>query len=286
MKLWTTFIGLVVLSCAITAQEFEQQAFFSGPEYIINLKIPAKVFSRKGATWVITSKESRIGQGKLSANDQDIKFMMKDLRPNMVIPAVMRISGTKRRIAQTWFFFSRIPFTEMRNLDKIKIGLWPADGALAKTFERFNLSHEKTTKIQAFSGDILFIDGVDFAVNKELLAQIFELAQSGKKIIVTPPFTGTVKIENKMFSKVTFFPQSGLRAMRREFDNLPLDSAINISGASNALSLNFNAESNGIGGALFNVGNGCVMFSGWSLKDENNPTGIYLLRHYLLPSFR
>lgn len=286
MKLWTMFIGLVVLSFAITAQEFEQQAFFSGQEYIINLKIPAKDFSRKDATWVITSKNSRIGQGKLSAEEQEIKFMMKDLRPNMVVPAAMRINGIKSRRAETWFFFSRAPFAEMKNLNKSKIGLWPANCALAKTFEKFDLVHEKIIKIEDFSGDILLVGGADFSANKELIEQIFKLAQSGKKIIVTPPFAGTVSLENSIFSKVTFFPRSGLRNMRREFDNLPLSSAIKISNAANALTLNFTAENDGIGGALFNVGNGIVMFSGWSLEDENNPTGIYLLRHYLGSSFR
>lgn len=286
MRFLTMLIGLVVLSFAAVAQELGQQAFFSGQEYIINLKFPAKVFSRKDATWVITSKNSRVGQGKLSSEEQDIKFMMKDLRPNIVVPAVMRVNGIKRRLAETWFFFSRTPFAEMKNLDKNKIGLWPADCVLAKTFEKFDLPHEKITSIQDYSGDVLFIGGADFATNKELIEQILTLALSGKKIIVTPPFIGTINLENSMFSKVTFFPRSGLRTMRREFDNLPLTSAINVSSANNALNLNFTAENNGIGGALFNVGNGCVMFSGWSLEDENNPTGIYLLRHYLWPSFR
>jgi len=277
---------IMLAGMALRGQALEQHAFFSGREYSIDLKLPPENFSGKNASWTILSRGSRVGQGKLTADDQLMRFMMRELRPGMVISASMRIGGVRRSMIANLYFFSDKPFAEMRSLSNLNIVLWPKESDLGGTLDKFGLPHTKVTELKEFEGDVLLLGGADFNIEDGLSLQLLKLAREGKKIIITPPLVGKFKLPNDEFSKVSIIPRNGLKSMRREFDNLPLASSIDIDVNGKELLMKFVSGNNGIGGAVIDIGNGMIIFSGWSLTDINNPTAIYLLRQYLDPSFR
>ncbi|NLK82611.1 MAG: hypothetical protein GX280_00835, partial [Lentisphaerae bacterium] len=182
MKNLFSVMVIMLAGMALRGQALEQHAFFSGREYSIDLKLPPENFSGKNASWTILSRGSRVGQGKLTADDQLMRFMMRELRPGMVISASMRIGGVKRSMIANLYFFSDKPFAEMRSLSNLNIVLWPKESDLGGTLDKFGLPHTKVTELKEFEGDVLLLGGADFNIEDGLSLQLLKLAREGKKI--------------------------------------------------------------------------------------------------------
>ncbi len=265
--------------------EIGRQAFFSGVDYSITAKFNRSFFGKEEnpeITWQLIINGSELGKGKISPDDQRIVFKVNDLRPGIIVSGNLRFGIRRHQRPVVFSFFSRDPFSEMRMLKRIKIGLYPADSALNSLLDRYNLTYEKVESLDQFRGQILFVSGVDFSANPKIFNRLLRNMPRGMKIIVLPPVKGTLKFPVGMFTKTMLLPQNGIRELRREFDILPLAYNINMQVNGNSLELKFGEKGNGSGCVSFDVGQGGkLIFSGWSLEDIANPTGIYLLRYYI-----
>ncbi len=282
-----TFLSLLVIPLALVGYdgEDERQAFFSGVDYSITTKFDRSFFGKEEnpeITWQLEVNGSELEKGKISPSDQRIRFKVNDLRPGIIVSGNIRFSVRRRQRPMILSFFSRDPFSEMRLLKRIKIGLYPADSALNVLLDRYKLSYEKVESLDQFRGQILFISGIDFAAHPQIFNRLLRNMPRGMKIIVLPPVKGSLKFPVGMFTKTMLLPKNGILELRREFDILPLAYNINMEFNGNSIVLKFGDKGNGSGCVSFDVGQGGkLIFSGWSLEDLANPTGIYLLRYYI-----
>lgn len=282
------FLTLAVLQLTVAGYDagIGRQAFFSGTEYTVTLKLDRRFFG-KGETpelnWNLTGRGTPLGSGVITPENQKISFKVNELRPGIVVPAVLKFNTHGHGRGVMMSFFSPDPFSDLRRLQRIKIGLYPADSPLAALLDRYKLPYEKVSSLDEFHGRILFISGADFTADPKLLEPLARRLQRGMKVVVLPPVKGELKFPASMFTRNTLLPRKGIRELRREFDILPLAFNINMKSDGDTLALKFSEKGRGSGGIMLDTGRGELIFSGWSLSDAENPTGIYLLRHYISP---
>lgn len=267
-----------------------RQAFFSGMDYTVTTKLEPSSFGKDEKSelaWTLTVNDSELGKGLITLEDQRLTFKVNDLRPGIIVTGSLRFGNQGRRRPVTMSFFARDPFSGIRQLQRIKIGLYPADSPLNSLLERYELPYEKVESPEKFRGQVLLVSGVDFETTPKLFDSLLRRMPRGMKIVVLPPVKGTLKIPAAVFTKTTLLPQNGIQELRREFDVLPLAYSINMQSGGDLLTLKFSEKDKGSGGVVLDARQGGkLIFSGWSLDDLTNPTGIYLLRHHLRPDIR
>jgi|GEM_PF-3346673 hypothetical protein len=286
------FSALAVLQLALAGQDggLEQQAFFSGMDYTLETKFGAPFFGKDEnpeLIWVLSVNSSDLASGRISPENQKINFKVNDLRPGITVAGNLRFGSHARRRPVAVYFFARDPFPELRRFKRFSVGLYPADSPLNSLLENYDFEYEKIEAPEKFRGQVLFISGVDFDKNPKLLDPLLRRLPRGRKIVVLPPVSGTLKFPASMFTKTTLLPPNGIQEMRREFDALPLAYNINMQTSGDSLTLKFSDKGQGSGGVVLDTRQGGkLIFSGWSLDDLTNPTGIYLLRYHMRPDIR
>ncbi len=279
----------LVCNLALIGQEvaLEQFAYFSGEEITITTKFEKRVFGRTGELgWQLNSKGSVLGKGKINREDQKVTFKVNELRPGMSIQANLRFSGHGRQRATNLFFFSQDPFSELKILEKTRIGVYPENSPLTQLFEHYKLHHLKLNSLKDYEGQIIYVTGADFTTTPELTDALLNLAIKGVRVIVVAPFKGTFKIKDNDFQRIISYPPQGIKSFRRDFDIPPLASGIASASDGQGLTLQFQENGGGFGAVFVTIGRGSIVFSGWSVENAANPTSIYLLRQYLLMDIR
>ncbi len=263
-----------------------RQAFFSGEEYTVTSKLDGRAFGKDNddLNWQLTARGSDLGSGKIQRENQEFTFKINELRPGMSISAALRFGGHGRQRPVIFSFFSRNPFGEMRQLERVKIGLYPGSSPVAGLLDRYQLPYEKLNSLEDFQEGIVFIGGADFTTQPELSESLQKGLARGLKIIVLPPVKGEIKMPAKLFTKTTPLQRQKIKDLRRGFDVLPLAYGIAPQVVGDMQRLRFSNK--GMAAVTLESGRGQLIFSGWSLEDTTNPTGIYLLRYYIDPSDR
>jgi hypothetical protein len=235
LVIWNIF----ALNIALCAEDVPKitlspncQTFYAGREH--TLTITADKFTGERLSWNLRYAGRRLaaGERQIPANGE-IKITFNFPKLNEGVIAEVEFScfaGEKmekdvklnREIKKKLYFFHSNPFVgQKETFKKMNIGVWEAGDKeeLSTLFKKLDLPFAKIADPANFTGEVLVVSGLDFDENPGISETLANLAETGKKVIILPPVSGSFANFAKESNALILRKNDIIKEFNKKFDS-------------------------------------------------------------------
>ena len=230
------------------------KTFYTGREHTLTVR--TQRLTGEGLNWNLryAGRTLASGQGKIPANGEvKITFKFPELKEGVVAECLFRSwvgekpdehrtsnpasagqasnlsrsaghptsNGKQKQIKRTLYFYYPNPFVGQKEaLKKLRMGVWePSEGeALSEFLKPLEVPFAKVADPAGFDGEVLLVSGLDFDEFPGVAETLLKLVDNGKRVIVLPPFSGTIPGFAEKANEVKLAKKRVIQEFSKKFD--------------------------------------------------------------------